>query len=113
MISGTIVYVLTPVTETDSFNNEVVTDWTRTAVDNVLIQPGATADLEASRPAGITVDLTLHFPKSFTGDLRGCNVELTGRWAGVYSVVGEPQPYMPENTPTSWNYTVEVVRADG
>ena len=109
MIKGRTVTVLTPaVASTDRFGEPVYGEPVVQTVDNVLIAPGATADLEASRPDGVTVALTLHFPKTFSGDLRGCSVVLTGQHAGTYRVIGEPKPFQDENTPTQWHMPVEV-----
>lgn len=114
MIRGTTVTVIAPNYDgTDRFGEPVATTPTRTYVDNVLVSPSATADLEAARPDGVTVALTLHFPKTFTGDLRGCEVELAGQHAGTYRVIGEPKPYMDENTPTAWHMPVEVEACHG
>lgn len=82
----------------------------REAVGNVVVAPGPTADMDASRPEGVTVAFTLCFPKAYEGELRGCSVEVRG---GEYTVVGDPQRYSPENTPGDWNLTAEVARADG
>lgn len=108
-IRGTTVTVLTPTSSTvDRFNEPVPGEPIATTVGNVLVAPGATESLEATRPDGVTVALTLHFPKSFSGDLRGCNVVLTGEHAGTYRVIGDPKPYMTQNTPTDWHMPVEV-----
>lgn len=109
MISGVSVTVLTPTSDgTDRFGEPIPGEPMQTVVDNVLIAPGATADLEAARPDGVTVALTLHFPKTYNGDLRGCSVVLTGQHEGTYRVIGEPKPYMDANTPTDWHMPVEV-----
>lgn len=114
MIRGASVTVVSPNYDGyDRFGEPMPTTPTETTVDNVLVSPGATNDLEAARPDGVTVALTLHFPKSFTGDLRGCEVVLTGQHAGTYRVIGEPMPYMDENTPTAWHMPVEVEACHG
>lgn len=77
---------------------------------NALVQPGSTADLDATRPNGVEVVFTLHFPKSYTKSLQACHIEVRG---DTYEVVGDPQPYTPENTPGNWNLPVEVKRVDG
>lgn len=109
-IRTTTVTVKTPTTTVDRFGNEVATAWTSADVSGVLVSPGATADLEAARPDGVTVAYTVHFPKGFTTDLRGCLVTIGGE---DYRVIGEPHPYMDVNTPTRWHMPVEVERADG
>lgn len=75
-----------------------------------VVQPGATADLDATRPNGASVSYTLHFPKTYEGELRGCSVEVRGR---EYAIIGDPQRYMLENTPGAYNMAVEVGRTDG
>jgi hypothetical protein len=114
MISGTTVTVLRPTAPTvDRFNDEVPGQPDREVVENVLVVPGETAELAASRPEGARVALTLHFPKAYTASLRGCSVELAAPWAGTYRVIGDPRPYMDANTPTPWNRPVEVEVAHG
>lgn len=84
-------------------------------VPGVLVAPGTPADMDAARPQGVTVALTLHFPKSYAASLRGCSVELPAPWDrdGGYRVIGDPQPYMGSNTPGRWNRAVMVEVADG
>lgn len=75
-----------------------------------VVCPGATSDMDATRPEGVTVAYTLHFPKTYAGSLRGCSVEVRGT---RYDVVGDPQRTTDAATPGPWNLTVEVTRADG
>lgn len=82
-------------------------------VKNVLVGTPATADLEAARENGDTISLTLHFPKTYTANLRRCSVELPAPWAGVYRVIGDPLPLMDCNTPTAWNRPVNVEVCNG
>lgn len=112
-MKGISVTIRTPSgTELDRFGNEQHV-FTENIVDDVLVEPGATESLEASRPEGVLVAYTLHFPKTFAGALEGCEIELPAPWAGVYHVVGEPGRYMNANTPTRWNLPVEVEKAYG
>lgn len=101
----------------DALGNEVVAYADPTEVGNVLVQTGTTADLDASRPEGVTVAATLHFPKSWDGDLRGARVTLPAPWdwGNPYHVVGVPMPYDPQNCPplVPWNMAVEVEATDG
>lgn len=77
----------------------------------VLVAPGSTADLDASRPNGAQVALTLHFPKTWSGaPLKGAHITVRGR---RYRVVGDPQPYTAANTPGRFNMPVEVEAVDG
>ena len=64
---------------------------TETTVDNVVVCPGATADLDSTRPNGVTVTV------------RGTD----------YKVVGDPKRYTAANTPGPWDLTCEVTRTDG
>lgn len=114
MIRSVEVTVLRPtVVGTDRLGAPIYGEPTHDAVDGVLVTPGPTADLDASRPDGVTVAYTLHFPKTYTDTLDGCSVELPPPWGGTYRVVGDPRPYMDENTPTPWHMPVEVERAHG
>lgn len=100
------------VVQYDRFGN-VIYEFAKTDVSDVLVSPGATADLEAARPEGVTVAYTLHFPKSFTGSLEGAEIALPAPWAGRYRVIGDPHEYIDANTPTRWHMPVEVEAAHG
>ena len=113
MIKGKTVVIKTPEYEIDRYNNRVVSGYTETTVSNVLISPGATLELEASRPEGVSVAYTLHFPKTFSGNLEGCLIALPSPYTGTYRVIGKPTPYQAENTPTLWHMPVEVENAHG
>lgn len=79
-------------------------------VGGVLPQPGATSDLDASRPEGARADMTFHFPKGYGRPLKGCTVSYGGR---DYRVVGDPQPYVEGNVPGAFSLAVETERVDG
>lgn len=114
MIRGASVTVVAPNYDGyDRFGNPMPTTPTETTVDNVLVSPGATNDLEASRPEGVTVAYTLHFPRTFADSLEGCEITLPAPWTGTYRVIGDPRPYMDENTPTAWHMPVEVEACHG
>lgn len=90
--------------------------WTHAApvTVNVIVAPGACADLGDSRPEGVRVALTLHFPKDWGGgSLRGALIGLPAPWEGTYRVIGDPMPYSGPLTPFSWNMPVEVEAVDG
>ena len=97
----------------DSFGNDVEAYAKPVTVGNVIVQRGACAELDSTRPEGVRVALTLHFPKTWTGMLRGAKVELSGDYAGSYRVVGDPMPYQDGLCPTDWNMPVEVEAVDG
>lgn len=115
MIATTTVTVMRPTTTTDRLNNRVRDGWATEQVDGVLVAPGATSELEAARPDGVTVAYTLHFPKGYAADLTGCTIHLLDPWRNKkgYRVIGSPRPYMDANTPTSWHMPVEVEVANG
>ena len=114
MISGATVTVFLPTSWTvDRYNNKQVDEYAEQRVDNVLIVPGATADLEAGRPEGVRVAFTLHFPKTFSDSLEGSLVELPAPFGGRYRVIGNPKPYMDANTPTPWHMPAEVEQVHG
>jgi hypothetical protein len=86
-------------------------DFIEHTVDDVLIDPMTGGDIvDSNRPDGKRIDLTLHFPKTFTESLECAEVEVRG---ARYRVIGAPEPYAAANTPTRWNYPVRVVRSDG
>lgn len=114
MISGVAVTVLRPVSAgTDRLGNALHGVPASETVYPVLVVPGATSDLEASRPEGVQVAYTLHFPKGYDASLEGCSIVLPAPWAGTYRVIGDPRPYMDANTPTRWHMPVEVEAAHG
>lgn len=95
----------------DPFDAPIV-DWVDELVPDVLVAPGARGDVvDSNRPDGVEVQWTLHFPKTFKGSLRGAEVSVRGQ--APCPVIGDPQPYTDENTPTRWNRPVEVSRVDG
>lgn len=111
LISGCAVEVLRRSPDAvDAHGNEVPGEWVSEPVANVLPQPGATTDLEASRPNGVTVSMTFHFPKTYAASLRGCLIRYGGR---DYPVIGDPQPYLDANCPGDWNRAVECGVCDG
>ena len=93
-------------TGVDGLNNPIYEVASMVEVANVLVCPGSTSDVIGSmRPDGAEVTYTLHFPKTFSGSLRGCRISVRGEW---FSVIGDPQPYTTENTPGLYNRPVEV-----
>lgn len=104
--------VISKRTETgrDAFNNPVFTE-EETPVDNVLVAPGAAADvIDAVRLEGVEVNYTLYFPKTFTGDLECEKVKVRGEWLDV---IGHPDRYADEVCPTEWNMVVMVGTTHG
>lgn len=83
-------------------------------VGNVIVDSPSDADIESTtRQYGASCDLVLHFPKSFTGSLRGCSVELPAPWSDKFEVMGDPMPYDPSLTPGAHNRPVHVRRVVG
>lgn len=110
LIRGEAVTVRTPTVGYDEHMEEAAA-WSDSVVDGVLVTPGSTSDvLEAARPDGARVAFTLGFPKTFTASLRGCRVVVRG---SEYAVIGDPQTFVQENVPGSWNRTAEVEAVDG
>lgn len=115
MIRGTNVTVLRRVLSGRDEMGEPVFATSTETVGNVLIAPSNTDEMdETNRAFGVTCELTLHFPKTYTAGLEGCAVVLPAPWdKGEYRVIGDPRPYMEANTPTPWNRAAKVARADG
>ena len=94
----------------DDMGEPVVATSTET-VGNVLWHESTTDEMdESTRMYGVTCDLSLDFPKSYTASLEGCHVTVRGT---EYRVLGDPKGFMVQNTPTPWNRPVKVARADG
>lgn len=109
LIPTEAVAVIRPTVERDDLGEPVFGEPTREDV-RCVVCPGATSDMDATRPEGVTVAYTLHFPKTYAGSLRGCSVEVRGT---RYEVVGDPQRTTDAATPGPFDMAVEVTRADG
>ena len=110
LIAATSVEVIQRVAVgSDRYGAPIYEDSTET-VDNVVVHPGGTEDLAETRPEGIRIDMTFHFPKTYTESLRGARIRYQDR---EYRVIGDPQSYMEDNTPGEWNRTVETEVCDG
>ena len=92
----------------DPFNAPIYEN-VREDVADVLVTPGATSDLDASRPEGVRVVYTIH-ALSQSKTLKGCLVQYLG---DTYRIIGDPQPYMGDGTPGPWDMAAEVERVDG
>ena len=91
--------------------NTPIYDDVETPVSDVLVAPGPRTDVDGPiRPDGVEVAFNLHFPKTFSGSLRGAQVVVRGE---PFDVIGDPRPYTLANTPTRWWMPVEVGRTDG
>lgn len=94
----------------DAFGAKV-REYADTEVGDVLVEPGASSNVtESNRPDGVSIRYTLHFPKTFDGALDGAQIMIRGDW---YDVIGRPDHYTLENTPTKWWMTVEVGVVNG
>lgn len=109
LIPTEAVTVIRHTVERDDLGEPTLGEPTREEV-RCVVCPGATSDMDAMRPEGVTVAYTLHFPKTYAGSLRGCSVEVRGT---RYDVVGDPQRTTDAATPGPWNLPVEVTRSDG
>lgn len=109
LIPTEAVAVIRPTVERDDLGEPIEAGASREEV-RCVVCPGATSDMDATRPEGVTVSYTLHFPKTYAGSLRGCSVEVRGT---RYDVVDDPQRTAEAATPGPWNMAVEVARADG
>ena len=111
MIGETVVVLRRVRTGTGPGNTPIYDD-EELSIDDVLVIPGPRQDVvESNRPDGVEVAFNLHFPKTFTGSLRGAKVSVRG--GEPMDVIGDPQPFTLANTPTRWWMPVEVGRVDG
>ncbi len=110
LIHGEAVTVTRETVTYDELGEPTATEAVTETVENVVVSPGATSDLDSTRPNGVTVAFTLHFPKTYAGDLKDAVVGVRGT---ACKVAGDPQRYAERDTPGDWNMTVEVTRTDG
>lgn len=110
LIQGETVTIKRTAATYDELGEPTSVETSTETVEGVLASPGATADLDSSRPNGVTVAFTLHFPKSYGGELKDATVNVRGI---DYKVVGDPQRFAEGNTPGEWDMTAEVTRIDG
>lgn len=78
-------------------------------VPNVLVAPGARADLGEDRPEGTEINYTLYFPETYTGSLEGAEVQVRGQWLRI---IGHPDAFRSD-CPTSWNMVAEAGSTHG
>lgn len=111
MIRGVQVTVSAPQDDgQDELGNRRLTWGRPMPVGNVLVSPASSQDLAASRPDGDATVMVFHFPKTYTGSLRGCRIQ----WNGAdYEVMGNPQAYMDHATPTLWDRPVQARLVEG
>ncbi|MEY8460975.1 hypothetical protein AALA69_07595 [Eggerthellaceae bacterium 24-137] len=84
----------------------VVYETSEREVAGVLVQPGATADIEEGNRSGRTAAYTLLWPKADGSPvLDGLRVRVRGEWLAV---IGSPRPYDAAACPTAWNMQVKV-----
>lgn len=110
MLKGTTVTVWRPVFGADQLDPDAAT-YAPETVENVLVAPTDTADAqESARPWATAATMTFHFPTAYAESLRGCRVEYAGH---TYEVIGDPQPYMAELAPGTWNRPVRAMEVIG
>lgn len=104
MIKGETIVIMTPTYgAADALGNKTVTGYTSSTVDDAVIGPPSTADLEAGRPLGVTVAYTVHVPPAAPASLEGCLIQLPADYGGgTYRVVGAPGFYAEANMPPRW-----------
>ncbi len=110
LIATESVTVITPSVEHDELGESIIGEPSREEVGGVVVCPGPTSDLDATRPDGARVAFSVFFPKGYSADLRGCSVVVRGV---TCEVVGWPQRYADEHAPGELNMVAEVVAVDG
>lgn len=85
-------------------------DGSSTKIDNVLIEPKNQVDVSFTDTDTDPIAYRLHIPKSFVcstsyTSLSHARCEIFG---DTYRVLGNPKPYMEDNTPTEWIMPVDV-----
>ena len=96
---------------TDALNSPIFEWVSEGEVEDVLVAPGSTSDVEGSiRPDGVEVVFTLHWTKADVRSLKGKRVKVRGE---SFAVIGDPQPFTDANTPGVWNRPVQAGKVDG
>lgn len=111
MLRGETVRVKTRGEETgrDDYNASTTEEQIE-VVDNVLVMPANTDNLDATRPNGVDVQYTLYFPKTYGKPMEIAEVEVRGEW---YKTQGYSDIIDPEQCPTDWNMVVVVSGTHG
>ena len=91
----------TPGTEEDAFGNLIPTT-TTVVVDNCLIAPitEPTSQREEQAIAQGKIQVRIHLPKTFTGDVSDSDVTWDGK---TFHLDSDSVAFMNENCPTQWN----------
>lgn len=96
LISGETVTVRNAAQSFDELGEPTGETMTEATVDNVVVCPGATADLDSTRPNGVTVAYTLCFPKGADVDLKDATVTVRGTDYKVSATPSDtPRPTRP------------------
>ena len=107
MIVGETVVVERRVETGRDPGNAPIYSWVSETVADVLVAPGPREDVtDSTRPDGVEVRYTLHFPKGYPETLRGARVSVRGR--EPMTVIGDPTHYTEANTPGRWSMPCEV-----
>lgn len=110
LIHGLTVTVERPVaTGVDAYGDEV-RGWEYETVDDVIPDSPSTSDLDVARGEGERVDVTFHFPSTYTESLDGCRILWDGR---AHRVIGDPVAYPASMVPGRWNRSVRTRCVDG
>ena len=105
-IKGEVVLVETRKLSGKNDFGEDIHETNELEVKNVLVCPSQRQDIrDSSRPDGVRLAYTLHFPKGFAMNLKGLRIKVRGEWLNV---IGQPTHYTRENTPGWWWMPVEV-----
>lgn len=112
MIHGETVKVFRRVKTGRDAGNSPIFQWVGQDVGNVLVSPGPRTDVtDRTRPDGVKIAWTLHFPKEYPVTLANARISVRG--GEPMNVVGDPQHFTAQNTPGKWSMPVEVARVDG
>lgn len=88
----------------------ILHDGEEISIDNVLIEPKHQEDIAYTDTDTDPVAYRLHIPKDFIS--ARSDVSLSHArcvvYGDTYRVLGNPKPYMAENTPTEWIMPVDV-----
>ncbi len=94
--------------EVDPFGKEIERSPEAVEIEDVLITPGASAEiLDSTDLEGHVIQYTLHIPKADDHDWAHRKVTIRGK---DYRTIGEARYYTEANVPLRWNGEIGVER---
>jgi hypothetical protein len=96
--------------EPDSMGEPIIT-WEEEVVSNVLVASSESGRIEQDgRELGTDDTVNVYFPKAYEGRLKDCRIVL---WGDDWDILGDPQGYLSDISPTLWNRRASARKVEG